>query len=817
MSKKNKNKNKNQKQTPISQRPAPTSMGDMNSNFSPVKATVESAPAVSSPDGTSPEIKVPKDSILDKIKKIIPLENKLSDEEKETLNALQKELNDLIDLYKIAKEDCDNAKTDYDSKIAEFGKTAKEQEAKYGELKGREEKVKEREDEVTERERKAKENENEIADREGKAQTKEDANKKEDERLKKLDVQIKQREAEADAGFIANETKWKNEITEKLNKDLEATRNSLQSKFKEYENKLATLSREQEQCTLEKTEYENRKRAFDDFKEDIRLDYEKSLVQKTGIFEQQIKELKEENKKLSKQLRSYKDIKSQLDGMSAEEAKELIDELKKENESLKLERNSAWSSEHQQQMEDDLQEFKAQCENAIAEKNALFKQVMDYRRKIADTDGLIALNKTLETHNKALKEAQEQLRKELDELTTKDQNKDIFAEFKNIDSRCNREYNKFTQNSGDLEEFVNAVGYQLTQYQPNLFYTPETLQLFVGGLAMSRLILLQGISGTGKTKLAQAFASIVGDNFDGSKSEKDNGSCSCIIPVQAGWRDNQDLLGYYNAFEKKFYEKPFSKGLYTASTPQFKNRLFFLILDEMNLSHPEQYFADFISAMEQANSSIFDPLTVELLSGMPKKTMESDRWPKYLQNEKIIVPSNVWFIGTANHDETTMEFADKTYDRAHVMVMERNTQKLSYQKVRQGAAHWSAEDLRNAFIEAQESVAGENQATWVTEKMHSLKDVLKSEFDVSFGNRLERQIRDFVPVVCAAGGTKELALDHLLATKIVRKGKITGLFGVQDDSLVKLKDEIQKNLKLDENSATIRLIDQDIAAKKRGA
>jgi len=525
--------------------------------------------------------------------------------------------------------------------------------------------------------------------------------------------------------------------------------------------------------------------------------------------------LNEENKNLQKQLKSYKDIKSQLDGMSAEEAKVLIDNLRNENVALKLERNSAWSPEHQQEMEDALQSFKDQCESAIAEKNALSKQLMDCRRKIVNNDGLEALNKTLETHNKALKEAQEQLRNELDELTAKDQDKDIFAEFKNIDSKCNREYNNFTGSSGDLKDFVNAVGYQLTQYQPNLFYTPETLQLFVGGLAMSRLILLQGISGTGKTKLAQAFASIVGDNSNGGQS--DIYSCSCIIPVQAGWRDNQDLLGYYNAFEKKFYEKPFSKGLYTASTPQFKNRLFFLILDEMNLSHPEQYFADFISAMEQANSSIFDPLAVELLSGMSKDIMESKRWPKHLQYEKIIVPPNVWFIGTANHDETTMEFADKTYDRAHVMVMERNTQKTHYQKVTKGAAHWSAEDLRSAFAEAQESATGEKQAAWVTEKMHALKDVLKSEFDVSFGNRLERQIRDFVPVVCAAGGTKELALDHLLATKIVRKGKITGLFGVQEDSLVKLKDEIQKNLKLDENSATIRLIDQDIAAKKRGA
>lgn len=813
MSKKNKNKNKYQPSTP--QRREPISTDDVKNFFSPTKATVESAPAISSPDGTSPEIKVPKESILDIIKKTISSENKLSDEEKETLNALQNELNEVIGLYKIAKEDFDKTKTDYDAKIKELGQTAKEQEAKDGKLKDREDKVKVREDEVTEREGKAKEREDKATEREGKAQAKEDANKKEAERLEVLNAQIKQREAEANAGFIANETRWKNEITEKLNQDLKTTRDSLQKQFEKYQSELASLSLDRQKCILEKTEYENRKEAFDNVREEIQLEYDNRLAQSKASFEKQIDDLNEENKNLQKQLKSYKDIKSQLDGMSAEEAKVLIDNLRNENAALKLERNSAWSPEHQQEMEDALQSFKDQCESAIAEKNALSKQLMDCRRKIVNNDGLEALNKTLETHNKALKEAQEQLRNELDELTAKDQDKDIFAEFKNIDSKCNREYNNFTGSSGDLKDFVNAVGYQLTQYQPNLFYTPETLQLFVGGLAMSRLILLQGISGTGKTKLAQAFASIVGDNSNGGQS--DIYSCSCIIPVQAGWRDNQDLLGYYNAFEKKFYEKPFSKGLYTASTPQFKNRLFFLILDEMNLSHPEQYFADFISAMEQANSSIFDPLAVELLSGMSKEIMESKRWPKHLQYEKIIVPPNVWFIGTANHDETTMEFADKTYDRAHVMVMERNTQKTHYQKVTKGAAHWSAEDLRSAFAEAQESAAGEKQAAWVTEKMHALKDVLKSEFDVSFGNRLERQIRDFVPVVCAAGGTKELALDHLLATKIVRKGKITGLFGVQEDSLVKLKDEIQKNLKLDENSATIRLIDQDIAAKKRGA
>lgn len=815
MSKKNKNKNKNQPSAP--QRHAPISMADVKNLFSPLKDTIESAPAISSNDGSATVTTPSKESLLDKIESLAPSENKLSDDEKNILDTLQRDLKEAIDLYNMAKEDCNGVKADYDTKIADLGKTSKEQEDKERKLEEKKGDLDIRETGLNERSKKLDDKESELNTLKEEVEQKKAENKKEGERLNKLDAEIKQREAEANAGFIANETKWKNEITEKLNKDLQSTKDSLQRQIEHYQNKLASLSLDRQKCDLEKTEYENKKKAFEDVKAEIRDDYKRELEQSKSDYNTQITELTKEKDSLLRQLKSYKDIKSQLDGMSVEEAKELINSLRIENEKLKLERNTLWSPEHQQQMQDDLETFKDKYEAAIAEKNALFNQMMDYRRKIVDNDGLIAYKNTLETHNKALKAAQDQLREELNELTKKDKNKDIFAEFKNIDSRCNHEYISFTQNSGDLKDFVNAVGYQLTQYQPHLFYTPETLQLFVGGLAMSRLILLQGISGTGKTKLAQAFASIVGDGPKGSSSENDNDSCSCIIPVQAGWRDNQDLLGYYNAFEKKFYEKPFSKGLYTASTPQFKNRLFFLILDEMNLSHPEQYFADFISAMEQANSSIFDPLTVELLSGMSKEIMESNRWPKCLQNEKIIVPPNVWFIGTANHDETTMEFADKTYDRAHVMVMERNTQKPSYQKVTKGAAHWSAEDLRNAFIEAQESAAGENQATWVTEKMHSLKDVLKSEFDVSFGNRLERQIRDFVPVVCAAGGTKELALDHLLATKIVRKGKITGLFGVQEVSLVKLKDEIQKNLKLDENSATIRLIDQDIAAKKRGA
>ena len=89
-----------------------------------------------------------------------------------------------------------------------------------------------------------------------------------------------------------------------------------------------------------------------------------------------------------------------------------------------------------------------------------------------------------------------------------------------------------------------------------------------------------------------------------------------------------------------------------------------ILLDEMNLSRPEQYFAEFLSAIEKN-----DPL--DRLINLSKSRLPHA--PRMLvEGRRIRVPRNVWFIGTANHDETTNEFADKTYDRAHIMTLPRH-------------------------------------------------------------------------------------------------------------------------------------------------
>ncbi|MFN6067262.1 MAG: hypothetical protein ACK45T_08845, partial [Pseudanabaena sp.] len=146
----------------------------------------------------------------------------------------------------------------------------------------------------------------------------------------------------------------------------------------------------------------------------------------------------------------------------------------------------------------------------------------------------------------------------------------------------------------DLRAFAKDLRDRIALSQgrgKELYYSEQDIRAFLGGLAMSRLHILQGIIGTGKTIIPVSFADAVGFSQE-SKNQ--------MIEVQAGWRDKQDLIGYFNAFEGRFVENEFLKAIYKAQTPFYRDQIYIVLLDEMNLSRPEQYFADFLSKLEQA-------------------------------------------------------------------------------------------------------------------------------------------------------------------------------------------------------------------------
>ena len=175
-----------------------------------------------------------------------------------------------------------------------------------------------------------------------------------------------------------------------------------------------------------------------------------------------------------------------------------------------------------------------------------------------------------------------------------------------------------------------------------LIYSKQHLTRFTASLLTKPFVILTGLSGSGKTKLAQAFVQWICEDDDQYK----------IIPVGADWTNREPLLGYPNALKPDEYVKPESGVLDLIIQANRKPDLpHFLILDEMNLSHVERYFADFLSVMESK----------EEIPLYPEGTVENGVPPK------LKVPANLFIIGTVNIDETTKMFSPKVLDRANTI------------------------------------------------------------------------------------------------------------------------------------------------------
>ncbi|GAA5504051.1 hypothetical protein Dxin01_03819 [Deinococcus xinjiangensis] len=377
---------------------------------------------------------------------------------------------------------------------------------------------------------------------------------------------------------------------------------------------------------------------------------------------------------------------------------------------------------------------------------------------VTEVEGLRDHKRILETQNSLLRTALRELQADVDKHITSAEGKVVFPACSDLDTREDvHEILPLDDQLGDLKIFVKELQLRMAsdETQP-LQYSLETLRTFVAGLAMSRLHLLQGISGTGKTSLPLAFA-------------RATGGMSALTEVQSGWRDKADLIGHFNAFERRFYESEFLQALYTATLPRYQDIPVMLVLDEMNLSQTEHYFASILSILE-------NPEKKQLIL-MEAPVSPS---PANLREGRMLdLPDNVWFIGTANHDESTKDFADKTYDRAHVMELPRNPASVRGERL-QDRQPLSYSALHGAFLDAQARYASEADRAYSFLE-DSLGGLLHERFGLNWGNRLERQMKAFVPVMVACGGTVGEATDHILATKILRK--VQNQFDVRPDDL----------------------------------
>ena len=353
-------------------------------------------------------------------------------------------------------------------------------------------------------------------------------------------------------------------------------------------------------------------------------------------------------------------------------------------------------------------------------------------------------------------------KKEEDVDTNKDQR---FSKLALIDMEYANYKVQNYNNNFDLPElcsnFRNFAASKL-----HLYYKEKLIRIFIAGLASTRLVILQGISGTGKTSLAYAWGKFLKHD-------------SCVASVQPSWRDRTDLFGYFNEFTKKFNETDILKEMYIAN---YTDDVYTIILDEMNLSRVEYYFAEMLSILEMPNKK-------EWIIEIVPNSWPTD--PKKLMHGKIQVPANMWYIGTINNDDSTFAVTDKVYDRA--MPIDINDKGQVFEAEEKDAMNINYSYIDKLFSDAMKDYPISQETL---DKIEKMDDYVIAHFRIAFGNRIVAHMKKFVPVYVACGGTEVEGVDYFIAKKILRKFEQLNMAYIKDeiDPYIKfLNDTFGKN------------------------
>lgn len=218
-----------------------------------------------------------------------------------------------------------------------------------------------------------------------------------------------------------------------------------------------------------------------------------------------------------------------------------------------------------------------------------------------------------------------------------------FTSFNEFDHVANLE--PFGNNLAELSWLKNI---QEKMEESGIKISPKLLFAFHTSVKIhdwSPLVVLAGVSGTGKSELPRQYAHHGGMNF-------------VSVPVKPDWDSMQSLFGYYNSIENKFEPTELSRAIYYMQSAQMKNTMLLILLDEMNLAYVELYFSDLLSKFE-TNRGTDDVITYDISLG-------ANETP-----EKMEIGSNILWVGTMNEDETTKALSDKVVDRSTLLTFPR--------------------------------------------------------------------------------------------------------------------------------------------------
>lgn len=394
----------------------------------------------------------------------------------------------------------------------------------------------------------------------------------------------------------------------------------------------------------------------------------------------------------------------------------------------------------------------------------------------------------------------------------------------------------FENNFSKLSEHIHAYLF----HKKNLIYTQYQIKNFLTLLKTHDIIVLSGLSGSGKTQIVKAFAEALG-------------GVAKIIPVKPNWTSSDDLIGYYNPLQMSFLPTPFTEAIVEAINNP--NQLHFICLDEMNLARAEYYFADFLSKLEERSQqpeielyanheeelfvSEFSTLLNLIESSIKGKKIKS--WQEFLDNEEarkkffemlgntdnesmlqlhakmkrrlidilkfpstIRIPDNVRFIGAINVDETTHYFSPKILDRIHVVKFDNPL--LFEEQVNNWFENLETEkELKpvyvqpNLFSERKEfPTVNNSELATIAQKLKEINQKFLLPLNIDFGIRSIRQSLNYAELNKSTydyGDVFDISLNTVILQKIFPRFIFDGSETAKNgETKIKVVEEFQKFL-----------------------
>lgn len=691
-------------------------------------------------------------------------------------------------------------------------------------------------------------------------------------RLSEREEEIQRREADADAGFVEREEKalqrlqashnetlarftkireqmlqHEREHAETLDREkdqfrrwLEQERKSwetqkqqqqqhdlqlLKSKRNELEQQESKIAQREAKVSADLKTVERKERHNEEYEKQIDDWIERELakryadiIEDNRILQDRMDDAHKKIREMEEHLKAKEDALEKMGVIGPEETIRKLQDLEKEKKRLQKELDNRPSGQEYEELKkksNGLTDCQTEVWKKTAEIDELKRRLEGFEIEAMTVERLRDQKKAMEQNYALLKAELSSLKKEVDGYIQRVDDKPIFAMMTAMDqSEALKETivlwpfeieGAQPSVSKDkpplsLSELVTRMRKELANdpegKRPPLYYRDKDLRAFLGGMAMSRLLLLQGISGIGKSSLPRALGTIFG------------GQCQ-DISIQAGWRDKNDLFGYFNSFEKKYYESPIVQALYQAQMPHWEERIIFILFDEMNLSHPEQYAADILDVLERKDDEKrrFELVTFPVPKGQAPEKLEEGRY--------LRLPKNVWFVGTANHDETTKDFADKTYDRSFVMELPSEPVPFEQKEKSRNQYPLRYRALIETFEQAKQNTEHQkgvkNAKEWLKKNLRSF---LAENFGVGWGGRFESQIESFLPVVMEAGGSIGEGLDQMLSMRLLRK--LRGKHDNLPEHIERLRDVLEMDwLHKNRPENSIELLEKELFRLKR--